>query len=170
MLGSQRENNPDEILASSRSLRLGAKRTLNLSTRSIDKCRAKSAKYAKNREDRKVQMWTEQIKEREATSMADAKVTTDHQLIKKWAEDRGGKPAAVKGTGTGDDPGILRIDFPGYTGEETLQQISWEQFFDKFEKERLAFLYQEETEGGDVSRFSKLINNEKAEKKEAGRN
>lgn len=114
-------------------------------------------------------MWTTQIKEGDK-GMADAKQTTDHEVIKKWAEERGGKPAAVKGTGSGDDPGILRIDFPGYTGEETLQQISWEQFFEKFEKERLAFLYQEETEGGDVSRFSKLINNEKAEKKEAGRN
>jgi hypothetical protein len=102
--------------------------------------------------------------------MSDAKETTDHELIRKWVEDRGGKPAAVKGTGSGSDPGILRIDFPGYKGEETLQQISWEQFFQKFEKERLAFLYQEETEGGDVSRFSKLINNDKADHKGAGRN
>jgi hypothetical protein len=74
----------------------------------------------------------------------EAKATTDHQKIKRWVERRGGKPAAVKGTGSGDDPGVLRIDFPGYTGEESLRQISWEQFFDKFEKEHLAFLYQEE--------------------------
>jgi hypothetical protein len=104
--------------------------------------------------------------------MADAKVTTDHQKIRQWAEERGGKPAAVKGTGSGDDPGVLRIDFPGYSGEETLEQITWEQFFDKFEKERLAFLYQEETLGGDVSRFSKLTNrheSDKSEKQGAGR-
>ena len=90
--------------------------------------------------------------------MADAKMTTDHETIRKWAEDRGGKPAAVKGTGKGDDPGVLRIDFPGYTGEESLKQITWEEFFAKFEKERLAFLYQEETQENDTSRFSKLIN------------
>ena len=90
--------------------------------------------------------------------MADAKATTDHQKIKQWAEERGGKPAAVKGTGSGNDPGVLRIDFPGYSGEETLEQITWEQFFDKFEKEGLAFLYQEETHEGEVSRFSKLTN------------
>lgn len=95
--------------------------------------------------------------------MADAKSTTDHEVIKKWAEDRGGKPAAVKGTGKGDDAGILRIDFPGYKGDEMLQQISWEQFFEKFEKERLAFLFQEEMESGDVSRFSKLTNDEKSD-------
>lgn len=85
--------------------------------------------------------------------MADAMSTTDHQKIKSWAEERGGKPAAVKGTGSGDDPGVLRIDFPGYTSEESLKEISWEQFFAKFEKERLAFLYQEETEDGGASRF-----------------
>lgn len=106
--------------------------------------------------------------------MADAKVTTDHEVIRKWAEDRGGKPAAVKGTGKGDDPGVLRIDFPGYTGEESLQQITWEQFFDKFEKEHIAFLYQEETEDNNTSRFSKLINrnkpDEEGRKKGAGTN
>ena len=95
--------------------------------------------------------------------MADAKMTTDHQIIKKWAEDRGGKPAAVKGTGKGDDPGVLRIDFPGYTGEESLEQITWEEFFAKFEKERLAFLYQEETQENDTSRFSKLIDRKNPE-------
>ena len=78
--------------------------------------------------------------------MLEAKATTDHQEIKRWVERRGGRAAAVKGTGRGDDPGVLRIDFPGYTGEESLRQISWAQFFDKFEKEQLAFLYQEESQ------------------------
>ena len=96
--------------------------------------------------------------------MAEAKVTTDHQKIRRWVEERGGTPASVKGTGRGDDPGVLRIDFPGYTGDESLKPITWEQFFDKFEKERLAFLYQEETADGDESRFSKLTNREEAKK------
>ena len=103
--------------------------------------------------------------------MAEAQVTTDHQKIRNWAEARGGKPAAVKGTGSGDDPGVLRIDFPGYTGEESLQEITWEQFFAKFEKERLAFLYQEETDEGSESRFSKLLDREqssRSESKQAG--
>jgi hypothetical protein len=82
--------------------------------------------------------------------MLEAKATTDHQEIKRWVEGRGGKPAAVKGTASGDDPGVLRIDFPDYTGEESLRQISWEQFFDKFEKEQLAFLYQDEPQTNSV--------------------
>jgi hypothetical protein len=35
------------------------------------------------------------------------KVTTDHKEIRRWAEEHGGKPARVKGTGN-DDPGIRR--------------------------------------------------------------
>ena len=96
--------------------------------------------------------------------MSETKQTTDHQKIKRWVEERGGKPAAVKGTGRGNDPGVLRIDFPGYTGEDSLEQITWEQFFEKFEREQLAFLYQEETKDGNESRFSKLTNREEAQK------
>ncbi len=38
--------------------------------------------------------------------------TTDHAAIKAWAEARGGRPAAVEGTGGGDDVGIIRLEFP----------------------------------------------------------
>ena len=83
--------------------------------------------------------------------------TTDHETIRRWAEERGGHPASVRGT-SDDSPGILRIDFEGYgAGEEVLEPISWEEFFDKFEKANLAFLYQEETASGGISRFSKFV-------------
>ncbi|WP_205500134.1 hypothetical protein [Rufibacter psychrotolerans] len=84
-----------------------------------------------------------------------AKTTTDHDTIRKWAESHGGKPATVKGTGKGDEAGLLRINFPGYA-EDNLEEISWEEFFEKFEEKKLAFLYQDEKD----SRFSKLINRE----------
>ena len=84
--------------------------------------------------------------------------TTDHDEIRSWVEERGGFPATVKRTvGKGHEPGILRIDFPDYSGAESLERIDWDDFFEKFEKEKLAFLYQDETAGGDCSRFSKLI-------------
>jgi len=86
-----------------------------------------------------------------------AQKTTDHDKIRKWAEDRGGHPATVKGTGKKGDPGILRIDFPGYSGVHTLRQIPWDQFFDKFDQEGLEFLYQEKTDSGRPSRFCKLV-------------
>jgi hypothetical protein len=55
------------------------------------------------------------------------------------------------------EPGILRIDFPGYTGAQSLEQISWEEFFDKFDEQKLAFLCQETTARGLRSNFNKLI-------------
>lgn len=76
--------------------------------------------------------------------MAEAKQTTDHTVIRKWVEKRGGLPAAVKGTGGEGDPGLLRIDFPGYSSEDTLEQITWEDFFAKFDESGLAFLYRED--------------------------
>jgi hypothetical protein len=81
--------------------------------------------------------------------------TTDHDEIRKWVEERGGKPATVKGTG--DEVGVLRIDFPGYSGDDRLEEITWEQFFEKFEESNLAFLYQDETSSGKESRFSRFV-------------
>jgi hypothetical protein len=43
--------------------------------------------------------------------MSEAKVTTDHETIRRWAEARGGRPRSVEGTGKKDDPGLLRFDF-----------------------------------------------------------
>lgn len=85
-----------------------------------------------------------------------SKVTTDHDTIREWVENRGGHPATVEGTG-GGDPGVLRIDFPGYGGDDRLHEISWEDFFEKFEQEQLAFLHQDQTSGGEESRFHKFI-------------
>jgi hypothetical protein len=99
--------------------------------------------------------------------MAEAKVTTDHDEIRRWTEERGGWPATVKATAEDGEPGILRIDYPGFSGKETLERITWEEFFDAFEKNNLAFLYQEEVSSGAESRFSKLIDRDAREKAKA---
>jgi hypothetical protein len=93
--------------------------------------------------------------------MSAANSTTDHDVIKQWAESRGGHPARVRATGDEDgkgDVGIIRIDFPGYSGEGTLEEISWDEFFEKFEEKRLALLYQDDEE----SRFNKLVSRDSA--------
>jgi hypothetical protein len=84
--------------------------------------------------------------------MAQAKMTTDHDQIRKWVEARGGFPARVKGTGRGRGAGVLRVDYPGFRGQESLEKISWDDWFDTFDDSHLAFLYQEGR-----SRFSKLV-------------
>jgi hypothetical protein len=92
-----------------------------------------------------------------------SKVTTNHDEIREWVEARGGQPARVKGTNENGRPGILRVDYPGYSGEETGEQITSQEFFRGFEENRLAFLYQDETKAGEESRFSKLIDHDTAE-------
>ncbi len=64
--------------------------------------------------------------------MSDTKITINHDTIKKWAEERGGRPATVKDTGKSGEAGILRLDFEP-DDEPNLEVISWEEYFDKFE-------------------------------------
>jgi hypothetical protein len=93
----------------------------------------------------------------------ETKRTTDHETIRRWAEERDGVPATVRDTGDEEEPGVLRFDFPGYSGEESLEEISWDAFFDKFEEANLAMLYQEEMRGGETSRFFKFVSREEDE-------
>lgn len=88
--------------------------------------------------------------------MASSQTTTDLKEIKKWAEERKGKPSKVKGVG-GKDDGIIRINFPGYSGEDTLEDISWDEWYEIFNDRKLAFLYQDKTADGKESRFFKLV-------------
>jgi hypothetical protein len=94
-----------------------------------------------------------------------AKTTTDHDEIRKWVEARGGRPATVKSTASGGEPGLLRIDFPGGSGDESLEPISWDDFFAKFDEKGLAFLHQDQTSGGEESRFCKFVSRETAKSK-----
>ena len=83
-------------------------------------------------------------------------ITTDRETIRNWVEERHGIPSCVKGTGDEGDVGLLRINFPG-GHEKNLQEISWEDFFEKFEEQNLAFLYQETNSSGEKSWFCKFI-------------
>jgi hypothetical protein len=94
--------------------------------------------------------------------MTTSKTTTNHAEIKRWAEERGGKPATVKSTESGGKPGILRIDFPGYSGEDSLEEVEWEDWFKVFDQSELAFIHQDKTADGKPSRFNKLVSRNKA--------
>lgn len=80
-----------------------------------------------------------------------AQMTTDHETIRKWAEARDGRPARVKGTGDATDAGFLRLDFG--KPEQSLEAITWEEFFEKFDESKLALLYEDEP----GNRFNKLV-------------
>jgi hypothetical protein len=87
-----------------------------------------------------------------------SQITTDHNIIQRWAEDRGAKPGSVKSTG-GSDIGVLRLMFPGYSEgrSQSLHEITWDDFFRKFDENELAFIYQDKTSRGDRSNFNKFI-------------
>ena len=82
---------------------------------------------------------------------SETKTTTDHEEIRRWVEEHGGKPAIVRRTRGDDGEGILRIDCPGGTGEEELEQIDWEEWFRRFDEHNLAFVYQERKASGEDS-------------------
>jgi hypothetical protein len=92
-------------------------------------------------------------RKRATPKTASAITTTDHAEIRRWVESRGGFPAAVTRTSRRGDPGLLRIDYPGFRGADSLERIDWEDFFEKFDESGLAFLYEPAGE----SRFSKFV-------------
>jgi hypothetical protein len=82
------------------------------------------------------------------------KTTTDHDEIRKWVEDHGGKPTTVEGTARqGEGAGLLRIDFPTGASDPPLEPISWDDFFAKFDDAGLAFIYQDDQD----STFCKFV-------------
>ena len=87
--------------------------------------------------------------------MSKGKVTTDHNHIRRWAEERGAVPTTVKATKSKGDPGLLRLDFP--PRDESLEPVEWDEFFEKFDDSNLAFVYQDKTASGRTSRFGKFV-------------
>lgn len=89
--------------------------------------------------------------------MSTSKQTHDHEVIKKWVEERNGLPAKIKGTRNHEDEGILRICFPVFSRPDKFEELDWNSFFDELDSKKLDFLYQEEKENGDTSTFHKFV-------------
>lgn len=90
--------------------------------------------------------------------MSSATKTTKHEEIRKWIEERGGRPSVVASTHeNGREGGLLRVDFG--EKEDSLEEIDWDEFFKIFDENDLAFLHQDETANGKQSRFAKFVSN-----------
>jgi hypothetical protein len=96
--------------------------------------------------------------------MALSKTTQDHDEIRRWAEARGAVPADVGSTEKKGQAGILRFEFPKAknANDSALNEISWDEFFEKFDASGLALVYQEKTASGETSNFNKLVHPENA--------
>jgi hypothetical protein len=98
---------------------------------------------------------TDDEPERKGRSLA----TTHHEVIREWAEARGGRPATVEGTEHDDHLGVLRFDFGDPT--DRLREVSWDEWFATFDDRRLNFIYQETRSDGSQSNFFRLDNPER---------
>lgn len=94
-----------------------------------------------------------------------SRTTRDHDEIRRWAEARGAVPSAVKGTERGGEAGIIRFEFPNApdSNDTSLEEISWEDFFEKFDRNNLELLYQNKTSDGRRSNFNKLVHPDASE-------
>ncbi|WP_125777928.1 hypothetical protein [Antribacter gilvus] len=88
---------------------------------------------------------------------SDTRTTTDHDEIRRWVEEHDGRPVSVRGTEGAAEAGVLRIDFPGGSGDDRFEEVSWDDWFAKFDEEKLAFLYQAQKADGGDSTFFKLV-------------
>lgn len=93
---------------------------------------------------------------------AKSRMLTDHREIRRWAEERRARPAAVKSTLNDDYIGMIRLDFPGYRGEDWLEEISWDEWFEDFDDRNLALFVHDEAADGEPSNFHKLVRRETA--------
>lgn len=71
--------------------------------------------------------------------------TTDHDVIRRWAEDRHATPATVSGAGHDGEVGELRIDFDFGNDLEELRELSWDEWFRAFDERGLEFVFQDGT-------------------------
>jgi hypothetical protein len=94
-----------------------------------------------------------------------SRITIDHDAIRCWAEERGAKPAVIFAGKADDDPGTVRLEFPG-SRDTSLREIGWDEWLQKFDRSRLALLYQEQTANGERSSFCKMVHREKADEVE----
>jgi hypothetical protein len=97
----------------------------------------------------------EEHEDRNGQSLA----TQNHDVIRRWAEERQAVPSTVESTEGGGSAGVLRLNFPGYGGQR-LQEISWDEWFGTFDERALVFLYQEHKTDGSVSNFFRLNRSE----------
>jgi hypothetical protein len=74
--------------------------------------------------------------------------TADHTTIRRWAASHHAEPATGEQTSSGpavktvkDDGAGIRFNFPGFAA---FRPISWEEWFDNFDRHQLAFVYEEE--------------------------
>ncbi|WP_205789267.1 hypothetical protein [Microbacterium sp. CPCC 204701] len=83
-------------------------------------------------------------------------MTTDHDAIRQWAEDRHATPATLEGAEHDGHLDVLRFDF-GFgmveAEDEQLRGVGWDEWFRAFDEQGLSFVYQDRRPDGSSSNF-----------------
>jgi hypothetical protein len=77
------------------------------------------------------------------------RLTADHAEIRRWVEEHGGRPGLVE---VADGRDRLAVAFDADVG----RRVSWEEFFERFDRESLAFAYDPDG-NGDAAASAKLV-------------
>lgn len=93
-------------------------------------------------------------------------VTHNHEEIRRWVRQRGGRPAKRRDAPDADAGDVLAVSFPD-TDDESLDPIEWEEFFERFESGGLAFAHGAGADGSEPD-FA-LVDREEAEDAGDGR-
>ena len=81
-----------------------------------------------------------------------AVATRDHDLIRQWAARRQAEPATGEATDSG--PGVIDVNDGGpgirfnFPGVGRYRPISWDEWFDNFDRHQLTFVYEDRLEEG----------------------
>jgi hypothetical protein len=92
---------------------------------------------------------------------SDALFTREHDVIRKWAEARQAEPATGEATSSGpstvhvNDGGAgVRFNFPGAAA---FRAITWEEWFENFDKHHCAFVFDDDSSTPLSSRY-RIVN------------
>ncbi|MEU8182416.1 hypothetical protein AB0B86_16820 [Micromonospora sp. NPDC049047] len=80
-------------------------------------------------------------------------ITANHEVIKRWAQERGARPATIAGTERDGRAGVLTFNIPGYRESSRIREITWDEWFYTFDLRRLNLIYQEQLRDGRQSSF-----------------
>jgi hypothetical protein len=79
-------------------------------------------------------------------------ITIDHQVIFAWAQQRGACPSILEGD---ERPWPLFFNFS--SADADLKEISWDKFFEEFERAALAFVYQDATPNSELDDWHEFV-------------
>ncbi|EEP71915.1 hypothetical protein MCAG_02242 [Micromonospora sp. ATCC 39149] len=80
-------------------------------------------------------------------------VTTNHDVIRRWARERNARPATIAGTEREGRAGVLTFNLPGYRESSRVREITWDEWFRTFDGRGLNLIYQEQLRDGRQSNF-----------------